>query len=467
VPVATRGPDSAVLEQRNSSEASLATALNARSSAAEDRLVRVLAAEVDVWAEPSVESRKLGTLRAGGFARLREGNALVAHSADCSSGWYAVEPRGFLCEGDGVTRDPGQRTAQLLAEYALARHAALPASYGFCEGSPLYARVPTAVEREAYEPGREARRGQRVERPDPAMDLPEAFRAGTLAPSRPKSIDPGSPVVGTLDGLAKLAWVAEFAAEESTWLLTPELLFVPADRVKRAVISGFHGIAVPANAGIAMTGHQAVPQYRRDDDGHRFLPQRDTWPANSPVLLSEPILRWSDDKFLETADPGVFVRATDVLVAHPTPPSRWGLDPDARFIEVIARTNLLIVHEGDRITYVTLASVGRDTFARGKYRLFSKHLTAPSLLDVPHPATRAAEIPEVMRLTDTPDAPNDATVLTLYAAWWISAWGSAIPGNGIALAPLDARYLFDATEPALPDGWHSVRADGTWLVIHD
>jgi hypothetical protein len=55
----------------------------------------------------------------------------------------------------------------------------------------------------------------------------------------------------------------------------------------------------------------------------------------------------------------------------------------------------------------------------------------------------------------------------LYAGVWQSRWGAPNGSPGIALAPLDARRIFDWVKPSLPEGWHSVSGEGTWIVLHD
>ena len=58
----------------------------------------------------------------------------------------------------------------------------------------------------------------------------------------------------------------------------------------------------------------------------------------------------------------------------------------------------------------------------------------------------------------------------LHTAYWHDDWGDAVSGGCVNLAPLDARYLFDFSEPRLPNGWHAVRRQNggpqTRIVLH-
>jgi hypothetical protein len=445
----------------------------------------VVAGSIDVVANAAASAPILGTVRAGGSVELRLPVTAVRADRDCPEGWYAALPQGFVCAGKGTTRDGLAPAVRILKEYRLAAHAALPASYGVAEMTPVYLRVPTFDEQVRSEPNieqhlhklatvRESQDAARASgyasegREDldvyPAgVEVPDDLRGGSFAPLSPKPLLPGSPVTGLLNGGSRIAWVAEFDATDRTWLLTPDLLFVPRDKVKRGVVSGFHGVEVPKGAGVAFIGQKPERRYRKSEDGKRFVVQRETWAPGTAVFLAEPAARWSDDKFLESTEPGVFLRVEDAITAHPTPASRWGLDPDSPWIEINAKTHLLLLHEGSSVSFATLVSVGMSEAARGKFRVFSKHLSLATPFDRPRAGGMKAEVPEVMLVSDTPDA----IPFALFAAWWVTSWGAPNGCAGVALSPLDARRLFDWTTPVLPEGWHSAHGEGTWVVLHD
>ena len=124
---------------------------------------------------------------------------------------------------------------------------------------------------------------------------------------------------------------------------------------------------------------------------------------------------------------------------------------------------MLLLREGSAVTFATRVSGAADT-RRGKFRVSSKHLTHAMPFERRRPAGARAEVPEVILLSEFADGlPASA----LFAGWWLTSWGSPVGGFGIALSPVDARRVFDFATPALPDGWHSVRGEGTWVVVHD
>jgi hypothetical protein len=449
-------------------------------------LLYVVAGTVDVVENASARARVVGTVRAGGTIELGTPPVATSSDGDCAGGWYAALPRGFVCANAKTTRNGRSRAAEVLRDYRVAQNAALPASYGIAEVTPVYSRLPTWDEQLRSEPGleahlhkraaeREAREAARAwgdvsEAPDrdlyPAgVEVPEDLKGGSFAPLATKPLVPGSPVAGFLAPGARVAWVGELDASGRTWLLTPELAFVPRDKVKRGVVSGFHGIEVPAGKGVAFAGRRLARKYKREVDQTKFVAGENIAPETA-LLLAGAAPSAIDTRYIETAEPGTFVRTDEVILANPSSPARLGLDAQeaaGRWIDVDAKTQVLLLRDGAAVTYATLVSCAADT-RRGKFRVSSKHLTHPMLFERQRPAGARAEVPEVLLLSELSDgAPSSA----LFAGWWMNSWGIPTGGFGIALSSLDGRRVFDFASPELPDGWHSVRGEGLWVVVHD
>ena len=45
----------------------------------------------------------------------------------------------------------------------------------------------------------------------------------------------------------------------------------------------------------------------------------------------------------------------------------------------------------------------------------------------------------------------------LHGAYWHDRWGEKMSGGCVNLAPIDAKRMFEWTEPRLPPGWHGMR----------
>jgi hypothetical protein len=62
-------------------------------------------------------------------------------------------------------------------------------------------------------------------------------------------------------------------------------------------------------------------------------------------------------------------------------------------------------------------------------------------------------------------------VHALHGAYWHDGWGEPKSGGCINLAPIDSQRMFEWTDPAVPPGWHGLRAvpemgRSTAVVVH-
>src|SRR5262249_11933644 len=134
----------------------------------------------------------------------------------------------------------------------------------------LYKRV---VLREAQEAARfwgDVSQGQDSDLYPTGQDLPDDLKAGSFAPLSPRYTLPNWPVTCFWAHAAKVAGGAEFGAGDRTGLVPPELFFVPRDKVKRGVVSGFRGVGVQAGRGVASFGHRGARRYRADGSEKNF-----------------------------------------------------------------------------------------------------------------------------------------------------------------------------------------------------
>ena len=73
-------------------------------------------------------------------------------------------------------------------------------------------------------------------------------------------------------------------------------------------------------------------------------------------------------------------------------------------------------------------------------------------------------------LTVTDDRGVEHTPFALHAAYWHDRFGEPKSGGCVNLSVRDAKWLFDWTEPRVPETWHSVRSGdargaGTWVRV--
>jgi hypothetical protein len=137
-----------------------------------------------------------------------------------------------------------------------------------------------------------------------------------------------------------------------------------------------------------------------------------------------------------------------------------GVEPDEKWIYIDLTRQTLEAYEGLMPIYVTLVSTGLPNTKdgeteivtetpHGRFRISFKHVTDDMTGSVGDGA-------EVYSVADVPWVQYIFQNVALHAAFWHSKFGTPKSHGCINLAPADARYLFDWTDPPLPAGWHGV-----------
>ncbi|MBA3395303.1 MAG: L,D-transpeptidase, partial [Deltaproteobacteria bacterium] len=136
----------------------------------------------------------------------------------------------------------------------------------------------------------------------------------------------------------------------------------------------------------------------------------------------------------------------------------------ARWIDLDRDDQVMIAYDGDTPVYATMFSSGRrkqDTPA-SIYRLRSK--TAVTKMAAEEREASHYEVSEV------PWATRFRSGLYFHAAYWHDQFGTAMSHGCINLSPVDAKWVYDWTEPTMPAGWNEleIRLPGSMVVrVHD
>jgi lipoprotein-anchoring transpeptidase ErfK/SrfK len=205
-----------------------------------------------------------------------------------------------------------------------------------------------------------------------------------------------------------------------------------------------------------------------------------------------------------------------------------------KWIDVSLAQQTLVLYEGKTARYATLISSGQDRLGdpdtqkatpRGHFRIQSKHIAAAMDseenssvsggkktgrhlgLSAEHQATvarllraekqgrtlssedqrrlknvHAGRHPEygvtrrrgasTFELRDVPWIQYFESGFALHGAYWHDVFGIPRSHGCINLSPIDARFVFRWTEPAVPDGWHGINVspelgEGTAVVIRE
>jgi hypothetical protein len=462
-----------------------------------------------VYGRPDKQAEKIGYLRIG--ARVPRSEEPVSLRG-CAGGWYAVRPAGFVCSGDDTSLDLEHPIARAIAiEPDRARP--LPYSYAFAVAiAPNYMRVPSKAEQFGSEVGlnhhlRMWRKSneQWDTLPVGANDVslgPSGLAVGP-APEHAQVLDAGVRFGGTGNdavpwwllgdrripnlapfdvprqaliaeqvqqhaGVALIgSFVADEAAQSRRFAITTDARLLPTDKLKPEPGSPFHGqdlrdLGLPvafANRTSATfwsieeeRGKPGAPLSRRE-----FIP------------LSGVVRMLGNVKMLQARD-GRWLRSDDLRVAlRPRELPRFAVQ-NRRWIDVSVDNQMLVLWEGNRPVYATMVSTGRDgardprttlSTPLGNFRILQKHITTS--MD-----SKAAD--SEFELRDVPWVMYFKGGYALHGAYWHDDFGRMRSHGCVNLAPIDARYVFEWSSPAVPEHWHGAYAsaslgDGTMLRI--
>ncbi len=157
-----------------------------------------------------------------------------------------------------------------------------------------------------------------------------------------------------------------------------------------------------------------------------------------------------------------------------------GLVNGERWIDVDTKQQIVTAYEGETPVYVTLVSTGRFGASRtvkGEYRIWAKVAAIPmdntdEELEEPQEGEPDAGIAlerKLYSLHDVPWAQFFFESYGLHGVYWHNRFGNRRSHGCINLAPKDARWFFNWTEPHLPDGWwamhNSSNDNGTLIRI--
>jgi hypothetical protein len=152
----------------------------------------------------------------------------------------------------------------------------------------------------------------------------------------------------------------------------------------------------------------------------------------------------------------LWVRHKDmILVAKRNRFPDWAT-PTQKWIDISLANQTLVAWEGHKPLYATLISSGRDRLGdpqtgpstvQGVFRLRSKHVTR----DVDD-----REVQQAYSVTEAPWVMEFQEGFSLVGCYWSRRFGEAGSYHDVALAPIDAHWLWAWSDPEVPEGWQSV-----------
>src|SRR5260221_3575270 len=436
---------------------------------------RVYAKTRFVWIRerPEWSSQWIGYLWSGGSVALRSPRPIYARGCDA---WYAVLPRGYVCvDRRRATLDPADPELALLEKTGL-REARAPHRYAESLGAERYEKLPDGDEQRAREPDldrhlallEQARQGGARDPTLTGIDLAPAPRPAVAFAAPP--IDLQIPR-RTFRRDSTIAFLDEYLHEGRSFLLTSDLAWVPKDRVRPYPSITFEGVRLDGSVRlpIAFFRERERPAFERGESA-QLSPSARAFARLAWVELTGREEEQGDVRYLETREHGLWVLEADCVVPRPSERTPWGARVGSlarssgrspkrtSWVESSVYGGWLIAYEGTLPVFTTLVAAGRGG---------AKSASAKNLLETS--STPVGQFPITGKFaTATMDGPEDVThsdvplvqdfrgAHAIHAAYWHDAWGERVSGGCLNVSPADGRWLFDFTDPKLPEGWHAV-----------
>jgi hypothetical protein len=424
--------------------------------------------------EPRWDSPVIGLFRAGQSVAVRGDGPVTGPSiATCGQGWYAVEPRGYVCVGRASTLDLSDprvlAAADVLPDPAMATGFHVDTSVG----APRYRRLPTPAEQ------RQAERGlddylARPPAPDDAAG--GAIGAGPAAPRGAPALFAAlshtpPPLLGLVEAYPgmRLAWAREVESGGRTFLVAPDFTMIPKDKVRQRPVPALQGLRVErGQQGLfPLAFLWTVDADKLRIEAGRAVPTGERWPRHAFVPVTGRVVRVRDGALRETRE-GAYLRYELATVIEPARPRPRGVGPHDKWVAVRITRGYLVAYEGDDPVYVTPISPGADGLGPrghvtppGRYQVYAKALSWDMAGAERGRPWKVDEVPRVAFFKDN---------YALHGTWWHDDFGRPKSHGCVNLPPDAARELFDWLDPALPEGWYLVGAiprlvHGTDVVI--
>jgi L,D-transpeptidase catalytic domain len=314
-----------------------------------------------------------------------------------------------------------------------------------------------------------------------------------------------------------------------------DMRLIPISKLKPDSASPFHGMEINEKTPLPLgwVNKTDVTTYKLIKGKDEARPA-EAIPRRAVVPLSGNVRIKAGGRFYQTArDKTVWLRAEDIGVVDK--PQVWPdfADKGEKWIDVSIAQQVLVLYEGRKPVYATLVSTGRDKLGdpketlstlRGTFRLQSKHIAAAMDSEENssvsggsrgHGAKLSANADETterlkkaeasgsslnaedkrrlaninkgrdpeygitmrrgssdFELRDVPWIQYFASGYALHGAYWHDVFGIARSHGCINLAPIDARYVFQWTDPPIPKGWHGINVgadmgEGTGVVVRE
>ncbi len=489
------GPLVVTAHQKESGDAGVSA--DAQQQEATSRTAVVFFFTINVRAQPSFKSARMGYIRRGTLLRV-DG---PIDGPGCTGGWWRlVDTMGYVCEAEGLKFDNVEKYIEEAAPHLPWFDAVMPYDYGHITKNdlPAYNRIPTPEEEKEVLLWLAERRAV-IEAQREAVE--KALAEGTVLPNPYEIIAQVEAPDGTLvNKVVEDAYVQDVDegpvpteipfghvekillrgfyvslnkkayGEGSSWYKTLRGLYVKAKGVDVTVPPGSRGTELGGDLKlpVGIVIKKKIGAYSSDDGGGTIKPAKPLGYDRFEVLPIVEEVTTKGQSYYHVGG-GMYVRRGDVRRVDGADPPQTVKTPGQKWIDVDIGSQVLLAYEGDTPVYVALVSTGREKqnlefkTPRGIHSVVSKHVTGTmdNLYAVDGPYA----------IEDVPWTLYFLGSYALHGAFWHNGFGAVRSHGCINLTPWDARWIFVWSEPVLPQGWHSIYADkdrpGTIVKVHD
>lgn len=262
----------------------------------------------------------------------------------------------------------------------------------------------------------------------------------------------GDAPVGELDPDHDYAFVRRRWADGERVLEDDTRRVVKEADVRRLIPSAFEGRdllndPLPTEGTLAWV--VAWPKAAKLDAPHPDAKQTGMVPFQTTVVVSDASVRKRGTLFFPLQDGSGWVEAKAIRRHIPAPPPE-GIADTAVWVDVEVSQQTLMLMRGSKPIFTTVISsgTGKNPTPPGIYRMESKlALTDMRSRSGDDDAYHVEAVPWAMYFDGR---------FALHGAYWHNRFGNRLSHGCINLAPKDAKRVFDALDPMLPDGWINV-----------
>lgn len=376
----------------------------------EDENLRLgaLADQTPIYSRPRKTARPLGFLHAGATVARSEKSF---ENNDCTEGWYAIAPRGYVCTEKAATLELQHPT---LLAMALQPALENPLPY-------VYARTTQVTS--------SFKRNQ----DSSAVEMEGRLGKGTVLA-----------IVGS--------WTAPDESKEPQFLgLRMNGLFVRAEDLQEALGSSFVGqeLNEEQKLPLAYVVRRGVRYWSLDGSS---ATKKSEIAYHTQIPLTGRYRTVEEERFWATSS-DLWVRHRDVTVVQQRHEFPEFAQEGRKWIDVSVITGTFVAYEGQTPVYASLLSVGRDRLGDpkttaatelGTHTVLSKQITRRSLPSPDEP------------LHDAPWAFELSSGQWLYASPRHNRFGIEHTEGDLEVSPADGHWLFHWLGEELPAGWHGM-----------